>query len=41
MINYSGVADQFASTNATVCGGDPIATSIGYTGVNDMAYYVR
>ena len=41
MINYSGVPDQFASTSATVCGGDPIATSSGYTGLNEMAYYIR
>jgi len=41
MINYSGVPDQFASVNTTVCGADPIATSLGYTGVNDMAYYLR
>jgi cysteine-rich repeat protein len=41
MINYSNVPDQFASINTTVCGADPIASSLGYTGVNDMAYFVR
>jgi len=41
MANYLSVPDQFASVLNTVCEGAAVATSIGYTGINDMAYYLR
>lgn len=41
MANYMNTPDQFASVQAQVCENAPVATSIGYVGINDMAYYVR
>ena len=41
MANYMSVPDQFASVQDTVCEGQAVATSLGYIGVNDMAYYLR
>lgn len=41
MINYSGSVDFFGKTGLDACGGDDITTSLGYTGVNAMEYYLR
>ncbi len=41
MANYVHVPDQFASVQNTVCEGAAVANSQGYTGINDMAYYLR
>lgn len=41
MISYSGTPDIFLNDGPLACNGDPIETSMGYTGVNEMSYYVR
>jgi cysteine-rich repeat protein len=41
MANYMSVPDQYASVQNTVCEGAAVATSQGYIGINDMAYYLR
>jgi cysteine-rich repeat protein len=42
MANYTAVAaDQYAAKQADVCNGEPAMVSSGYSGINDMAYYLR
>ena len=42
MASYTASApDQYAAKQADVCNGDAVLISQGYTGINDMAYYIR
>ena len=42
MASYTASApDQFSAVQADVCDGQPVAASMGYSGINDMAYYIR
>jgi len=41
MANYLNAPDQYASALNQVCNGEAVATSLGYVGINDMAYYIR
>ena len=41
MASYLGTPDQYASVQSGVCDNAAVAVSQGYTGINDMAYYVR